>query len=90
MACRFNEETREFEDVPIRFTVAGQERSDEYYMVMIPARYQDLFEGHDFPNLEIFRRSLMHASVASEAFEYRRPWVQEDAERSMKKCLELK
>ena len=90
MAYRFNEETREFEVKPICFTIAGQERSDEYYMVAIPTRYQDLFEGHDFPSLEIFKRALMHAGVANEAFYYNRPWIQEDAEKSMKRCLAAK
>ena len=90
MALRYNEETKEFEDAPIRFTIAGEERSDDYYLVSIPARYAELFEGHDFPSLEIFKRALMHASVANEASYYNRPWVQEDAEKSMKRCLEVK
>lgn len=85
---KYNEITHEFEDVPVRFYIGGQERSDDYYLVAIPYRYVDLFEGHNFPSLEMFKRALMHASVANEAWNYNRDWVAEDAERSMKRCFE--
>jgi hypothetical protein len=82
----FNEATREWEERPVRFTIAGRQTSDEDMLVQIPMEYADLFEGHEFPSMERFSKALMHAHVAEEA--YGRPWVAEEAERSLKRCLE--
>ena len=89
MALRYNEETKEFEEVEVKFTIGGKEWSDERLMVAIPVHYRDLFENHDFPNMEIFRRALMYASCANEARYYNRPWITQRDEISLRKCLEL-
>lgn len=83
----YNEDTKQFEEKPIKFKINGIESSDEDYLVSIPTRYVQLFEGHDFPSLEIFRLALMFASCASEAYYYNRPWVVEQDERSLMECL---
>lgn len=89
MAIRYNEETKAFEDYEIRFTISGKEWSDDRLMVDIPKHYENLFEGHDFPNEEIFSRALMFASCANEAKHNNRPWIVEQDEISLRKFLEL-
>lgn len=84
----FNEATRDWEERPVRFTIAGRQTSDEDMLVRIPEKYVEMFEGHQFPTMHLFSMALMHAHVAEEAGYYGRPWVAEDAERSLKRCLE--
>lgn len=77
-------------DKEIKFTINGRETSDREYHVLIPFRYADLFEGHEFRSKEHFSRALMYAGCANEAFYYNRPWVMERDERSLKRLLDIK
>lgn len=86
---RFNETTKEFENSPVRFQIAGVNKTDDDYLVSIPSHYVDKFEGHNFPSLDIFRRALMFANCAAEARVYNRPWIQERDERSLDEVLAL-
>lgn len=74
---------------PVSFKIAGVEKNEDSYLVAIPSNYKELFEGHNFPSLEIFRRALLYARVAQEAMYLKRSWVQEAAERSLMRCLEI-
>ena len=85
----YNEKTEQWEDRPIHFTVNGVDRPDEWYNIMIPRRYLELFENHNFPSKDVLSRALMHAGCANEAYYYNRPWKVEEYERALKKCLEL-
>lgn len=86
---RINEETLELEHVPLRFKIAGIDKTDDDYLVSIPLHYASQFEGHNFPTLDIFRRALMYAGVANEARYNNRPWIVQQNEISLKKCLEI-
>ena len=86
---KYNEITKEWEDSPIHFQIAGVDKTDDDYLVSIPAHYVPKFEGHNFPSLEIFKRALMFAGCANEARYYNRPWIVERDERCLEKCLEL-
>ena len=86
---RYNEDIRKWEDKPIHFKIGAVDKTDDDYLVSIPAHYVELFEGHDFPSLEIFRRALMFANCANEARYYNKPWLTERDERSLRECLEL-
>lgn len=69
------------------FQINGIDRTEDDYLVLIPRRYKDKFEGHNFPTLEIFRQALMFANCANEAHYYNRPWVWEQDERCLAECL---
>lgn len=72
----------------IKFTVAGRETSNEDLMVLIPSEYKALFEGHNFKDMHDLSMALMHASCASEARDYNRPWKVQEYEGDLKRVLE--
>ena len=84
----FNEALKEFENKPIHFQIADVDRTDDYYNVLIPYYYVNMFEGHSFPSLEIFKQALTFANCANEARYYNKPWIVKENERCLKKCLE--
>lgn len=85
-----DEMEKEWFEHEVKFTINGRETSDRELIVLIPLRYADLFEGHEFRSKEHFSRALMYAGVANEAFYYNRPWVMEANERALKRLLEIK
>lgn len=86
---KFNEITKEFEDRPIHFQIAGIDKTDDDLLVTIPVSYARQFEGHNFPSLEIFQRALMFAACANEARYYNKLWIMERDEKSLEDCLKL-
>lgn len=54
------------------FKINGKTYTDDDLLVCIPSHYKPLFEGHEFPNRELFSRALMFAGCAAEARYYNR------------------
>ena len=71
----------------VKFKINGKETSDEKMLVLIPARYKKLFEGHDFADVHDLSMALMHANCAAEAFYYNRPWKVQEYENDLKAVL---
>lgn len=71
----------------VTFKIAGADKSEDDMMVVIPQRYKEQFDGHDFPSLEIFRQALMFANCAAEARYYNATWRVEQDERCLAECL---
>ena len=69
------------------FTVAGETRTDEDLLIMIPIHYREHFEGHAFRDMAHLSRALMFANCANEARYYRKPWLVEQNERELKHQL---
>ena len=70
---KFNEMTRQFETVEIKFMVGEMETSDEKLMIRIPEKYVSKFEGHHFPTMSVLSKALMEAHCAEEAYYYKMP-----------------
>lgn len=73
----------------IRFTVSGRQTSNDELMVLIPRRYADLFDGHEFKDMHELSMALMHASCAEEARDYNRPWKVQEYEGDLKRTLNI-
>ena len=86
---KYNEITKEFENCPVHFQIAGKDKTDDDFLIVIPAQYVKQFEGHNFPSLEIFSKALMFANCANEARYYGRSWIVERDEQSLAECLKL-
>ena len=71
----------------INFTIAGKAWTDDDLMVVIPSRYREMFEGHNFKTMHDFDLARMFASCADEAWYYNKPWRAEDDERSLRRVL---
>ena len=73
----------------VHFKIAGEDKTDKQLFVIIPSRYVDLFEGVNFPSIDLFSKAIMYAECAVEAFNYRCMWKFEDHDWSLKKVFAI-